>query len=107
MSPGQSIQCNIWPGAATVATDMDGANDGIALLRHYTPKKRAMSTVSDEEIRVIQNTRRGAPSITQSALRFELEYASYLLVKHQYKYGLMVGQPGNVHTFVYKLLPCV
>ena len=36
------------------------------LLRQYVPKKRAMSTVTDEEIRMIQNTRRGVSSITQA-----------------------------------------
>ena len=42
-----------------------GSNENLnGLLRQYIPLKRAKSTVSDEEIRLIQNTRRGVSSIT-------------------------------------------
>jgi IS30 family transposase len=36
------------------------------LLRQYIPKKRSIPTVTDEEIKMIQNTRRGVSTITQA-----------------------------------------
>jgi len=39
-----------------------GSNESLnGLLRQYIPKKRAMSTVSDEEIRMIQNRLNNRP----------------------------------------------
>jgi IS30 family transposase len=44
-----------------------GSNENLnRLLRRYIPKKRSMSTVTDKEIRMTQNTRRGVPSINQA-----------------------------------------
>jgi len=50
-----------------------GSNENFnGLLRQYVPKKRLMNTVNEEEITMIQNTRRGVSSI------FKARYASNL-----------------------------